>query len=266
MRTNAVIVLIVFLIWGLGSTYWYVCKIKGLCVEEKDISKMTSNRSGNLLFVKGSSIPETNQVTVATLDSIRNLDFDTLQVNGISYLDESKNLGLARAESLRDLLLGHGIKRPIAIGAKYSEEKILGKVKAFEISSITNPVENVAKSEKFSIEKKDEKTIVYFPSASADPHTSDKLMDNLQSLADEVIASKSSVEIIGHTDNSGTHELNLKYGQLRADAIATLLIEFGISRGLIRVRSMGESEPIASNDNEEGKRKNRRVEIITLDN
>jgi len=72
------------------------------------------------------------------------------------------------------------------------------------------------------------------------------------------------VRIEGHTDSSGSNQLNLKLSQLRADAVKALLIQNGILASQIESMGMGEDFPIAENSTQAGKAKNRRVEIIIL--
>ncbi len=68
------------------------------------------------------------------------------------------------------------------------------------------------------------------------------------------------VEIQGHTDNTGSAEYNLKLSQKRAEAVKRILVEkFGISPDRIIAKGYGESMPVAPNDTEEGRAKNRRV-------
>ena len=68
------------------------------------------------------------------------------------------------------------------------------------------------------------------------------------------------VEIQGHTDNTGSEEYNLKLSQRRAEAVRKVLIEkYGISPDRVIAKGYGESMPIAPNDTEEGRAKNRRV-------
>ncbi len=69
------------------------------------------------------------------------------------------------------------------------------------------------------------------------------------------------VNIVGHTDDVGGKEANLWYGQQRANNVKAYLISQGISKERIKASSQGESNPIASNDSEENKAKNRRIEI-----
>ena len=72
------------------------------------------------------------------------------------------------------------------------------------------------------------------------------------------------VRIEGHTDSSGSNQLNLKLSQRRADAVKALLVENSIQVEIIEAFGMGEDFPIAQNTTNEGKAKNRRVEIIIL--
>ena len=118
----------------------------------------------------------------------------------------------------------------------------------------------------FSMVKTKDKIVIFFPLASADPHTSDALTRDLRELASSVTSGKQQLRVVGHADNSGTPTLNLRYGQQRADAIKRILVEFGVPEGNISAESKGETEPVASNETEEGRKKNRRVEVIRLKN
>jgi len=70
------------------------------------------------------------------------------------------------------------------------------------------------------------------------------------------------IEIHGHTDNVGSEEDNLILSTERAKAVENALIEKGISKNRISSNGFGETSPIASNDTEEGRQKNRRTEFI----
>lgn len=75
-----------------------------------------------------------------------------------------------------------------------------------------------------------------------------------------------SIRIEGHTDSSGSEAFNLSLSHDRADAVKSLLVEYGIDALRIEAIGMGESLPVADNNSEAGKAKNRRVEIIILNN
>ena len=72
------------------------------------------------------------------------------------------------------------------------------------------------------------------------------------------------VRIEGHTDSSGSNELNLTLSQKRANAVKNILVKNGIKASQIEAVGMGEEFPIADNASRSGKAKNRRVEIIIL--
>jgi OOP family OmpA-OmpF porin len=73
------------------------------------------------------------------------------------------------------------------------------------------------------------------------------------------------VEIAGHTDNVGEEKDNLRLSQRRADAIRNYLIKKGISADRILSKGYGEKEPVATNDTEAGKAKNRRTEVKVIE-
>jgi len=69
------------------------------------------------------------------------------------------------------------------------------------------------------------------------------------------------LEISGHTDNVGEEEINKSLSLQRAKAVKNYMVENGISKSRIEVNGYGEKSPIATNDTEEGRRKNRRTEF-----
>ncbi|CAB5092151.1 hypothetical protein D3OALGA1CA_976 [Olavius algarvensis associated proteobacterium Delta 3] len=73
-------------------------------------------------------------------------------------------------------------------------------------------------------------------------------------------------EIAGHTDNVGSEEKNLRLSQERAEAIKQFFINYyGISPERLFARGYGESIPMATNDTDENRAKNRRVVFIRID-
>jgi len=82
------------------------------------------------------------------------------------------------------------------------------------------------------------------------------LARNLQQYPD------TTVEVIGHTDNTGSAGYNQDLSQRRAAAVSGVLLEAGVSPGRVRSYGRGEDEPIASNLTPQGRAQNRRVEVI----
>lgn len=68
--------------------------------------------------------------------------------------------------------------------------------------------------------------------------------------------------IVGHTDNAGTRELNLKLSADRADSVVKALIAHGIASGRLKAAGVGPYCPIGPNGSEEGRAQNRRVELV----
>jgi outer membrane protein OmpA-like peptidoglycan-associated protein len=73
---------------------------------------------------------------------------------------------------------------------------------------------------------------------------------------------KTSLTVVGHTDHKGTTEGNQKLSEARAHAVGQYLRDKGVKDVRVVEIGKGEVEPIASNDTEEGRRMNRRVEIL----
>jgi OOP family OmpA-OmpF porin len=68
----------------------------------------------------------------------------------------------------------------------------------------------------------------------------------------------------GHTDSVGTEAYNIKLGQRRAQAVKAYLVSKGVDKRRVYVESRGESQPVADNRTQEGRAKNRRVEIEVI--
>ncbi|NPA66701.1 MAG: OmpA family protein [Epsilonproteobacteria bacterium] len=87
----------------------------------------------------------------------------------------------------------------------------------------------------------------------------------LQKVANYLQTHYYSVEIQGHTDSKGSEKYNQKISLKRAQEVAKKLIDLGVDKKTIKkVTGYGESRPIATNKTDEGRRKNRRVEIYLL--
>ena len=84
----------------------------------------------------------------------------------------------------------------------------------------------------------------------------------LNNLKDFIEQNNYELTIEGHTDSKGTDAYNMALGMRRAIAVRDKLLEFGLDPSrILGVESRGESEPIATNDTEEGRFENRRIEF-----
>lgn len=73
-----------------------------------------------------------------------------------------------------------------------------------------------------------------------------------------------SCEVAGHTDDTGTSELNRQLSEARARAVMTWLVAHGVDAKRLSARGYGQTRPIADNTSEEGRARNRRVEFLIL--
>jgi outer membrane protein OmpA-like peptidoglycan-associated protein len=72
------------------------------------------------------------------------------------------------------------------------------------------------------------------------------------------------IEVAGHTDSMGSDAYNMKLSQQRAEAVRNFLISRGVAADRLTAKGYGESQPVADNATEEGRFKNRRVELAPL--
>jgi len=68
--------------------------------------------------------------------------------------------------------------------------------------------------------------------------------------------------IEGHTDSIGTESYNDWLSEARAESVADFLAQEGVSSTRMETEGFGENQPVASNDNDQGRQRNRRVEVV----
>ena len=148
-----------------------------------------------------------------------------------------------------------------------AQEKVftVGYQEPKDLSPYILPEEGTPDELNLKIDKtKDEQSIhmdiIYFASDSAALTAETREM--LVPIADQLKAAEDFyIEVIGHTDSTASAEHNRKLSLARALSVYDELINLGVPKARLVALGKGEHEPIASNDNEEGKRKNRRIEF-----
>jgi len=88
---------------------------------------------------------------------------------------------------------------------------------------------------------------------------SDAVLDNLTAIA--MRCPEAQIEISGHTDSVGSDDTNMELSRRRAEAVADYLTKAGIAAERVTAVGYGKVHPIASNDTEEGRAQNRRIEF-----
>ncbi|QDP19738.1 OmpA family protein [Sphingomonas xanthus] len=108
--------------------------------------------------------------------------------------------------------------------------------------------------------------ILRMPSGITFPVDSSTIQPQFQTTLNQVAQTLSSynqtyIDVLGHTDSTGTDAYNQVLSERRAQSVADYLAVRGVARARMGIRGYGETQPIASNDTEAGRAQNRRVEI-----
>jgi len=110
-----------------------------------------------------------------------------------------------------------------------------------------------------------ETSLIYFPKNSTDKLADRSVETYLTQIADQVKNSDQKVKLTGHTDDRGNDAYNMELGKKRAIIIRQYLIDLGVPASSIQALSEGENRPIANNDTEQGRAKNRRLELEIIE-
>jgi outer membrane protein OmpA-like peptidoglycan-associated protein len=121
------------------------------------------------------------------------------------------------------------------------------------------------------VERVGEGLQVTFESGLLFPYDSDVLtspaQQNLATLASSLDKyPNTDIIIVGHTDSNGSDSYNLSLSERRANAAVGYLVSRGVARSRLRAAGRGETEPVAANDTDAGRQKNRRVEVAIYAN
>ncbi len=287
--TRITIVLLLTLGWFLFARWYYVCVIKQHACCKEPVSTGTGMveklplalRDGTneilkgyqqFAFADGSFTPALNADNESFLDKVaaylKANPGKNLRITGL-YAEKEKNaasgifenLGLARADAVRSLLTRRGIALDrISLDSQMAEGDSLAETLRFDALAKPESGEPALKQEAFTFFN------MSFSDANFD-YNSDEFRPGRQfelyadSLATYVQANpKSTIVLTGHTDSDGDDAYNNTLGKKRAEAVKVYLRGKGVKVN-INTATKGETEPVAPNDTEDNKRKNRRVNV-----
>ena len=279
--------LVVFALWSWLCVRWYVCGIHELCedtpalVEQSDpeiapqltdtLASVEEPEPAALSFDWSGWQPQIGPSYQDFEDSLI-LVFDEdpgaiVEITGIydpQELNDSdfSNLGLARAQAVKDLLLTSGIKRAININAQTEDlSSYLGNQIRNGVSIALTPA---VPMEGFAVVREGNKLTIHFPSDSENPRIDAQVLQSLRNLAQEAKDKGLSILVVGHTDSPGDAQKNRILGLKRASSIKDILLEAGLNDTSVLAESEGEDHPIANNATAKGRRLNRRVELVII--
>ena len=227
------------------------------CPEEKG-TKETKGCPGIKLHL----IQEDGQIlNTAIKNQEGNFIFDSLASDG-SYIFKLEEAMDSISEI--NVMLGSETKKALGIGSgRYKiEKKIETAIVALNIPEV--------KEVEIKLEKEEEEILKRVFSHLEFDSGRDVILNSsfpyLQELAD--LMNKHAVwkiKLSGHTDNAGTEDANLKLSQKRVESVRNALAVLGIDQNRIVLKWFGSTVPLTANDTEEGKQKNRRVEMTIIE-
>ena len=276
MNARTLLILLLFFGWSAGSWYWYTCKIKNFCpgtntraeapvIAEPDpepaMVEPEVDNSGPLVFQWSDATPITNDKFSNYKSEILSKlkDDQVLEVVGKYYPNETNstsydNLGLARAAGIKAILANDMDADKIETKGFLVEDGSTqeGSFESADFNYLTRSdvIQEVGGA-----------ILIYFPFNSTEKNLDPAIDSYLNDLAAKLKETDQKIAVTGHTDNVGNDQANYNLGLKRANSVKDVLVGKGITADRITASSQGENAPIASNDTDEGRGKNRRIEL-----
>jgi len=246
-----------------GARYYHNHNLGGGATIEKHAAVQAANFP--IAFTWSSDEPILhNQDSVLQEISSNLKEGEVVQIKGRYFSDEVnetdyENLGQARAENVKELLSEMMEPQNIRIVSELVEGNEVDFKGEFESVGFDVVKIDINKAEVLKLK---DKVVILFPDGSMEKESNSTIDEYLDQLAADMKANNRSVELVGHTDMMGDSKTNYNLGLRRAKNIRDYLREKGVSRKAITTKSMGEKDPVATNDTPAGRHQNRRVEII----
>ncbi len=246
------VLLFLLLVWRAWS--WY--KDTVVCCDETIIEEVRA--VGPLVFDCNSETPITSSDwasrKVAILSAKK--EGEKLLIVAPYFDGETKELALSRAKKLTELFAND-------LNIEEFELEARGPLGNCE-EALSDPLHKtvfkwVVRNE--HVVEYHDKAYIYFEYDKTKEIDTENVVKFLNEMSEEVKSSGATVHITGHTDHDGDEAYNYNLGLERAEHVKNYLVSKGVAPDKITTESMGKKEPIADNSTEEGKQKNRRVEI-----
>lgn len=257
MNTRAFLILFLFLLWSLGSGWYYICVIKDKCENNSEVTISESGvtfKYSNATPIEGKDFNLVKEQLISKLGDTNKLritgKYGLLELNNSIF----ENLGVARAAAIRNMF------------PEIDDSRFILSSKEIEVTSSQKNIDGtdieIAISNPF-VEQTEFGAIIRFPQNTKELELTPEIDEYLNLLLSKF--KNNDIDIIGHTDSEGKEGDNFSRAMASASAIKDELIAKGMPVEKLNILSKGETEPIADNSTEEGRLKNRRVEIIIND-
>jgi outer membrane protein OmpA-like peptidoglycan-associated protein len=260
-NSKAWLTLLVFFAYCGFNIWWWNDKCKRCCTTSVTNVAIASTTTDLPLSFNW----EKNEVLIGTGfeaykdQQIKNLGpSDTLQIKTWYYEGEvnGEQVAMQRAEAIKALYPNVAPRFKVINERRTGEDKFKSeKFAAAEFVILAN--------QKSLVKKDGNKITIYFATNSGSKNVEKEIDDYLNSLVAEMkINPNETVIASGHTDNVGDDTKNMVLSKSRAEFVKTLLTGKGADATKISTEGKGETTPIATNDTEDGRKLNRRVELI----
>ena len=208
-------------------------------------------------------LPNSKQIQDSLYHYLNNhINEELILVSWFSENEANKNIGKERGNKLKALFVNGGMNpdRITVLDSlgefKFSNDASFSDAFSFHFKKLSN--------ERLAIVNKgiEHKTLyTRFNSRNFKPdNTMNAYLEELKSYLQQFPNKK--VTIVGHTDDVGDDKVNIVIARDRATNVMKYFARNGINKEAMTVVSKGESEPVADNTSDEGRSKNRRIEII----
>lgn len=247
------VVFIFFLILLWFSWNWYKNKV-ACCPENKEAAIVGY---GPLIFNCANEDAITNDLWPDKKNEILagKVVGKKLLIIGPYFDNEDEMQGLKRANKVKELFLPELIEDDILTDFRFGGNCEDAKAIIMHESLYKWVVRNDDVIEHL------DKTIVNYKFDSTEEIVSENMLSYINELVEVLKRTKDTVKLIGHTDADGSDDYNIRLGLDRANEFKDHLIRMGVDAKQILVESKGKSMPIADNSTEEGREKNRRIEV-----
>ena len=198
----------------------------------------------------------------------------TVDITGYYKSDEINNsafpnLGLARANSVKNYLVSQGIpSKQININGQLNDAinpddsgTLFGPLEFGMLTSKEGVTDEALAAICDDIRKNP--IVLYFKTGQAEINLTTEQRQKIANISRCVDKLGVKIQVVGHTDNTGNADTNMRLGQERADFAKDYLVRNGILEANIETSSKGPNDPIADNNTKDGQAKNRRT-VITI--
>ncbi|MDY6856599.1 MAG: OmpA family protein [Thermodesulfobacteriota bacterium] len=198
------------------------------------------------------NIKDSQQVSANQQETIRKLQADLNNLNE-KYKEEIKDIVDEKEKTISQ------------VSKKYEQEE---KIR-ININQKYAYIESLFTLEEAQVFRKGNDVLIaahgfFFPVGEAEIRTVNfALLDKIVKAIKQF--PNADIEVSGHTDSTGSDQTNMELSKKRAQNVANFLVEVGnLAEGKLHTTGYGETRPIASNEAEEGRTKNRRIEVLIL--